>query len=240
MSVSSQFVLYSDIVPVDRDVFLGQSVQPPEDYIFAANVNSVPLTGFEFPMALRDYPIVFVGGEGGQYMPAVMLGVKSDENLFVSRKGQWLGKYIPMYVRQYPVMAAEMPDEDKVTICIDRSVVGKQNDEPLFDAQGKETSWLSTMSAIAAEYLAHMQKTMAFCRRLASMNLIVPLNPELNNTKTGNITRIEGLYAVEEQRLNGLSDSDAVNLFRNGDLAWIYLHLASLINFSDLANRKKS
>ena len=239
MSVSSQFVLYSDIVPVDRDVFLGQSVQPPEDYNFAANVNSVPLTGFEFPMAMRDYPIVFVGGQGGQYMPAVMLGVKSDENLFVSQKGQWLGKYIPMYVRQYPLMAAEMADDDKVTVCIDRAVVGSKGSQPLFDDNGKETPWLAGMSAVAAEYLAHMQKTIAFCRRLSSMGLIVPLNPELNNKKTGNITRIEGLYAVDEQRLNAISDNDAVNLFRSGDLSWIYLHLASLINFGDLANRKK-
>lgn len=238
MTVSSNFVLYSDIVPLDKETFQGLRVSDHGDYSFAAAVNSVPITGFEFALAVRDYPIVFVSGSDNQYMPAIMLGVKTDENSFVDRKGRWHAGYIPLYVRQYPLMAAPGAEKDTATVCIDRAAVGEQG-QPLFDDKGRETAWLADMSRISAEYLARMQSTMAFCARLAAHDLLVPLNPELKNNRSGRLTRIEGLFAVDEERLNNLADKDALYLFRTGDLSWIYLHLASLANFAVLANRKR-
>jgi len=238
MSATSGFVLYSNIVPLDREEFKDFRLSEDTSYAFAARVNSVPVTGDEFTIAGREYPIVFVSGENDQYMPAVMLGVKSDENLYVSPGGAWLGRYIPLYVRQYPLMAATMPGDERLTVCVDRDYIGLEGrGEPLFDDQGNESVWLAEGARGAAEYHMRMQKTVAFCQRLASLDLFVPLDPELKNTKTGDVTLIKGVYGVDENRLNHLSDRDAVDLFRQGDLARIYLHLASLLNFADLANK---
>ncbi len=235
----SQFLFYEKIIPLDREQHGKTKIAPVADYTFTATVNSVPITAFEFAVAVRDFPLVFVASVDDTYMPAAMLGVKSDKNSFVDDQGRWTGKYIPLYIRQYPFMAAEKNDSTEVTICIDDQYkgVGAADGQPLFDKKGKETPWLMQSSEIAAAYLAHMKRTIAFCRTLQEFDLLEPLSPKLENNRTGEISHIQGLHAIAESRVNRLSDADALTLFRSGELAWIYLHLASLANFGLLANR---
>ncbi len=35
-------------------------------------------------------------------MPAVLLGIRDQENLYVDDNGAWNAKYIPAFVRRYP------------------------------------------------------------------------------------------------------------------------------------------
>ncbi len=233
------FLLFNRLVPVNREEHAAVRVRPVRDYTFTSRVNSVLLTGFEFPLAMREYPIIFVGGSDDTFMPAAMLGTGADENCFVSGKGRWTGKYLPLYIRQYPFMAAEKKEKDTVVICIDAEYEGfdVKDGQPLFSADGREMRWFAEMSRMAAAYLGYMQQTIPFCRTLQDLDLLVPLNPRLENRKTGAVTRIEGLYAVNEERLNNLADEQVLLLYRRGYLAWIYLHLASLANLGPLANR---
>jgi len=48
---------------------------------------------------------------------------------------------------------------------------------------------------------------------------------------------LTGLLAVDEKKLLQLSDEQALELFKSGELAWVYCHLMSLGNISSLVNR---
>jgi hypothetical protein len=56
------------------------------NYAFCQNINSVPLIAAEFASAALEYAVVF-GGTGDVVMPATVLGVRTDENLYVTMEG---------------------------------------------------------------------------------------------------------------------------------------------------------
>lgn len=58
----------------------------------------------EFPNAAEEYSIVFAG-EGDNLLPVVLMGVREDENLYVDSDGGWSAKYIPAFVRRYPLFS---------------------------------------------------------------------------------------------------------------------------------------
>jgi len=67
--------------------------------------------------AQRHYPIVFTGT--GKPYPAAVLGLRVDQNLFIGPDGRWVeGIYVPAYVRRYPFVFIEAP-EDKLILAID-------------------------------------------------------------------------------------------------------------------------
>src|SRR5262245_66265239 len=78
-----QLLIYETAVPVSSVQHATASVEVGSDYRFSKNVNSVPLMAVEFPMAAAEYAIVFAGS-GGVPMPAVILGMRRWENLFLA------------------------------------------------------------------------------------------------------------------------------------------------------------
>ena len=72
--------------PVDRarDAHMGLSL--PADYRFAAGTNAIPLLFDELPMAAPYYPIVFA--DGPLPIPAAVVGLQNDQNLFVDPDGK--------------------------------------------------------------------------------------------------------------------------------------------------------
>lgn len=62
----------------------------PNRFTFAAKTNAMLLASTELAEAARDYPIVFVGQEGGPFSLAALVGLRNDENLMVDAD-MWLG-----------------------------------------------------------------------------------------------------------------------------------------------------
>lgn len=53
----------------------------------------------EFPAAAAEYAVVFAGNEEA-VMPAVILGMREQENLYLGPLGGWQAKYIPAFLRR--------------------------------------------------------------------------------------------------------------------------------------------
>lgn len=64
------------------------------DFSFSKETNSIPLASVEFFDTSREYPIAFTGGEGSALFPIAIVGVRQNENLFVSGSGKWLNARI--------------------------------------------------------------------------------------------------------------------------------------------------
>ena len=93
-TVATQLLIYESAVPVNSQRHGAWSVKAGENYAFARHVNSVPLTAVEFANAAADYAIVFSGTDEA-VMPAVILGLRNDENMYITDSGSWKAKYIP-------------------------------------------------------------------------------------------------------------------------------------------------
>ena len=107
--MSTQLLIYETVVPLTFATHRHSSVEIGRNFDFSSKVNSVPLTAIEFREAQSDYPIVFAGNKES-VMPAVILGLRDGENLYLSSDGKWDARYIPAFVRRYPFVFAKSED----------------------------------------------------------------------------------------------------------------------------------
>ena len=198
------------------------------DYSFARQTNSVILAGIEFTEAAKEYPIVFAQS-GESVVPVALLGLRNEENLFISDDTSWDAKYIPAFVRRYPFVLAAAPDSDQQVVCIDESYAGfdASDGEALFAEDGEPTELLTKAMEFLEEYQRQYARTSTFLKRLQDNDLLMSLNAKVDLVD-GQQFSLTGLLAVDERKLLQLDDDKALELFRSGELSWIYCHLMSL------------
>jgi hypothetical protein len=225
---------------LNRELMRGKRIAPINDFGFAAKLNSLFLAGVEFADACKEYPIVFtsVGSEGqSKVVPVVVLGLREAENLFVSATQQWDGRYVPAFVRRYPFVLAELPGQ-QMGVCIDTAYPGFSDSqgEALFDAQGSNTPFLQNALDFLNRYQIEHMRTERFCKRLVEHGLLVEMNAKAE-LKNGSSYLVNGLMVIDEKKLLALPDATALEVFRSGELSWVYAHLLSLPNLNNLIDK---
>lgn len=232
-------LFYSRAVPLNREQHRDLRVlQRPNPFGFSAQTNSVLLAAVEIPMAQQNYPIVFIGKEGGPFTLGVLVGLRDEENLFVSADGAWTaGAYVPAFVRRYPFVLAEAGENDPLTVYVDEAYDGISMTEgvPIFDDEGKESDYLKGVIDFLRNFHGEMKRTAQFASRLSELGLLE--SKVISVEREAVQQTLQGVWVVSEEKLRALSDEVVLELFRSGYLGWIYIHLASLANISRLAER---
>lgn len=225
---------------LNRELFRAKRIAPIKDYAFASNANSLYLAGVEFTDACKEYPIVFTRMGDGKVVPVAMLGLRDGENLFVDSGSAWSGKYIPAFVRRYPFVLAELSGQE-MGVCIDTAYpgLGDSNGEALFDAAGANTPFLQNALDFLNRYQIEHMRTDRFCKRLVELDLLVEMNAKAELVD-GSSYLVNGLQVVDERKLLEVTDNNAVEFFRSGELSWLYAHLMSLSNLNGLIDRLAS
>jgi hypothetical protein len=236
-----ELLFYSKTVPLNRRTHARARLQPViRDYSFAATVNSVPLAGKEFVEAVKEYPILFSETKAGDVVPVALLGIRSGQNLYLDRGNGWGSRYIPAFVRRYPfILASDHKDgAENLTLCVDASYPGFDagEGEMLFDGQGEYTSFLRGTISFLQECHHHFRITETFAAKLARLSLLTPYAARFD-LATGQSFTLDRFSIVDEKKLLQLDGAIALELFRDGHLAWIYFHLASLTNLGPLLDR---
>lgn len=235
--MSTQLLFYQEAIPVSREQHANLSIDTTQDYRFAGDVNSVPLTATEFPFAARDYVIVFAGGEVP--MPAAILGVQQNRNAFISAEGKWEGRYIPAFVRRYPFVFSSDPENTTFTLCVDKGFAGLNEEgrgERLFDDAGEKTAYLERMLNFLQEYQLQFQRTQQFCEQLAELGLLESMQAHLT-MPGGNQQSLTGFQVINRERLKALDGDKLADLAKTDALELAYLHLQSLNNFAAMVER---
>lgn len=232
----ADLIFYDKVVSLNSETHKDLRIKPQSGFGYAAKTNSVPLVAIEFGDAGRDYPITFVKASDGMFLPVALLGLREDENLFVAEDGKWNARYIPAFVRRYPFVPADV-GQAEVVICIDENApcFSRTEGEPLFDG-GKPTSILENMLNLLRDYQTQAQRTQDFCKRLLEYDLLVESNAQAQ-LPDGSTFRLNGLFAVDEQRLQKLDKDKVQALFSTGELGLIYAHLLSLGNLQGLMEK---
>jgi hypothetical protein len=228
--------IYNNVVPLNRERHRNLKLQTDGRVRFAASTHFIPLTAVELYDAARDYPVVFAGGESAS--PVAILGLRSEENLFVGADGRWAeGRYVPAFVRRYPFILARSGPSSDFTVCLDESYDGLSETEgtPLFDEEGKESELVSRIVALLKDFLTETERTRRFVERLGELELLSVQSMQVQD-RSGKKYALRDFRMVDEKKLRELDDSVLGELHRAGYLGCIYAHLVSLSNVSRLAS----
>ena len=238
--MSKTLLIYERAVPVNQTRHAKSGVKTSDNFGFARDVNSMPLLAQEFRDAMREYPIVFAGTEEN-VMPAVLLGFGEHENLFVDDAGKWDAKYIPAFARRYPYVFSSSDDGQTLTLCIDEDYSGFNEEgegERLFDDDGEQTPYLKKVLDFQTEFQRLFQRTQTFCKNLAELKLLDPMQAQVKFGNGQELT-IGGFMVVSRERLKQVPGDKLSELASVDELELLYLHLQSLHNVTDLANRAR-
>lgn len=236
--MTKQLLIYESAVPVSAARHGDASVENTGGYAFSAGVNAVPLMAVEFLHAAAEYSIVFTAA-GDDVMPAVVLGLRGDQNLFLAPDAQWKAKYVPAFIRRYPFVFSASADGATLTLCIDESYPGLNREgrgQQLFGDDKKPSAYTEQVLKFLQDFQARFQRTRTFCKRIKDFGLLEPMQAQVTTPKGEKIT-LSGFLAVNREKLRALSGEQLAELAKTDELELLYTHLHSMRNFNDMKDR---
>ena len=237
--MSNMLLIYKTATPVSRSRHSDCFVDMGADYAFSGEVNSVPLMAVEFPQAASEYAIVFAGNDG-EILPAVILGVRDNENLFLSKPTGWGAKYIPAFVRRYPFVFQRSGDQ--FLLCVDEEFEGFNREgrgRALFDESGKPSDYTDRVLKFLKEYQTQFLRTQAFCKKVQALDLLEPMQAQVTLNSEQRLS-LSGFMAVSREKLKALPAEKLAELAKTDELELLYLHIQSMRNFEGLRDRLES
>jgi hypothetical protein len=194
----------------------------------------------EFLKLCVQYPIVLTkNGATGQFTCVALFGFEKAENLFWNRD-RWDAIYVPLQVSRQPFFLGADAGQQKL-LCIDSQhpAVKQTHGEAIFDEHGAETAYLQQAKQMLAALLDGEEQTDRFVRKLLAIELVRPMRLEIEFANRQQ-QRVEGLYTIDEERLQAVSAETIGELHSLQYLAPIYTMLASLGHIYSLVQRKNA
>ncbi len=231
-------LFYEHTVPVSSEAHQDWSLDPSAGFAFAKDVAFVPVTTTEFEKAAWTYPLVFVH-EGDSVTPCAIMGYRHAENLFVDEQGQWTADYVPACVRRYPFIFATAHGRDTLTLCLDDTYPGFNQDgrgEALFMLGGAKSAFLDGRLAFLQQFQAEQMRSVELAGELAALDLLEPVTAQVS-LDSGQQLTLAGFSTVNRDRLRALPPEKLRELAQDDWLELIYIHLFSLANFAGLMDR---
>jgi hypothetical protein len=172
-------------------------------------------------------------------VPSTLIGLKEEQNLYLTKENTWDARYIPAYVRRYPFIISEPLENGEQVVFIDQGSdrIQKKLGDALFNKGATETEVLTSAKAFLMQHYAQSRFTDEFCQWLAKEDLFTDITAKFEIDRSGENFLFEHLFIINEVKLLQLPSDKVAELFSKGWLGWIYAHLISLTNMSQLIDR---
>lgn len=237
------FNLYREPTLLDTVKHRNLKLASADDHSMAEGMHSCFIAATEIAHAAREFAIVFVrDGQGADNKPRVrpvaLLGLAVGENLYVDGSA-WGAGYVPAYIRRYPFWAAQLEGMTEPALLFDAWWHGFSETEgdPLYEADGQPSPRLVQAIQFVEGFDVEAQRTDTFCEMLVDLDVLREMSATIT-LQDGTSFALDGLFAVEEARLNALDDETVLKLHRGGALALIHAHRISMANMQTLVDRK--
>jgi hypothetical protein len=233
------FALLNNIAHKDLRVVREHSAQ------YGDNEMSAVTFPQEFRAIQNEYPIFFQkNSENGKFMPVALLGLRQNENLFLTDRG-WDAQYIPASVKRRPFLIGiqpARPDQDTqqpsrmVYVDMDSPRVSNTAGEAVFLPHGGYSPYLESIVDVL-EYIHYgTELNERFADALLQYELLEVVTLEIT-LKNGSRNNLAGLYTINEEKLNALDGNAVAGLHSKDYLEFIYMVLASHANVIKLISR---
>ncbi|MES2100613.1 MAG: SapC family protein [Pseudomonadota bacterium] len=236
--MAKQLLFYENAVPVSAARHADLSIETGAGYAFASHASAVPIMALEFIAAASEYAIVFAP-IGDEIFPAVVLGLRTDQNLYLDQNAKWDAKYVPAFIRRYPFVFSTSADRKTLTLCIDESYTGLNREgkgERLFDEERKPAAYTQRVLKFLQDFQAHFQRTRLFCQRLKELGLLEPTGVQVTAVG-GEKMSLGGFLVVNRKKLRSVPDDKLLAMAKSDELELLHLHLYSLRNFAEMKDR---
>lgn len=225
--------------PVSRQEFGNKRWQRYTGYGFAAAQTVSPLVLQELPKVMLSLPIAFMAagtaeGEAPAFMPVAVQGLAQGQNLCVHPSGAWVAGYVPAALRSHPFYMASTPDGQQL-LCFDADSSLLREDasgEAFFGDDGQPSAAVASVIQFLANLTAQRPVMQRACAALQAHGLIQPWTITL---KTGEGEKsLQGLFRVDEEKLNQLDGAALHALQQAGALGLAYCQMLSQQHLSTL------
>ncbi|WP_439508705.1 SapC family protein [Yoonia sp.] len=218
---------------ITKTGFAAQAWRRVDSYAFAATDAVAPLVVQELAKACISLPIAFIQ-QNDAFVPHAVQGLEPGRNLFVVN-GKWVAPYTPAVYRGYPFALAQGED-DQLHLCIDMDSglvgAGEGFDQPFFDDAGEAAQPVTD----ALNFLQQIHRNRAVTQRggaaLAAEDLFQPWPLTVQGPEGER--RVDGLFRIDEARLNSLDPEALARVQKAGGLPVAYCQLLSMGNIQTL------
>ncbi|MDD2838786.1 MAG: SapC family protein [Sulfuricurvum sp.] len=210
-----------------------------DNFAYAKEMISTPITIAEFYECCKDYPILFVKDAEGNWSASAMLGFKEKENIFVDENGTWENlRYVPASIRRYPFIFVNHED-NKLSLGLDSSAKSageSKSDRKLFDEEGKPSEFLTGVMNFMNQFQADAGTSGQFIKQLDQWGLLEEKTAQIV-TPDQTSYQINGFYVVNEEKLQHLSKKKKQEMCDHNAFQLITAHLISLSNVQRMGMR---
>ncbi|MGH8045562.1 MAG: SapC family protein, partial [Stenotrophomonas sp.] len=206
----------------------------------------VPAYPSEYAELQREYPIFLRRDAAtGEWQSVVLLGFEQHENLYL-QEGRWNASYLPGAAAKGPFLIGfqenridgALTQEAVLHVDLDHPRVNTAQGEPVFLPQGGNSAYLDHIATV----LRGIHDGHAFGAEMFAMldtkGLIQPVTLDVQ-LDPQNRVNVNGLHAIDRDRLAQLDGTALAELNRAGYLEGAYLMLASLHNMRRLIAEKQ-
>lgn len=197
----------------------------------------VPVVMSEFLKLAVQYPIVLTKySDSGRFVCVALLGFEEKENLFWDGD-QWQGIYTPLNIIRQPFFVGQ--ENDRTVICLDADskCLSTGQGVAIFNPQGEETDYLRKVKAMLAQLVEGEEQTQLFIQTLLDHKLLMPMSLSITLVNKQE-QRVQGLYTIDEKKLEALDDASVIDLNRKRYLKPVYTMIASLGHIYSLVQKK--
>ena len=239
--IAGSVLLYRRPEPLNPDTHAHLGLKrSPNPYRYAATTHAVPLHVTEFGPAAINYPIIFAGEER---QPMAIMSIRQNENLFISPDGFFEpDAYVPAFLRRYPFVRADDPQNGRLIVCIDREAEAlvPGGDVPLFSA-GQPTDFTTGAIEFCTNFETERQRTESFVKLCKELDLFelkeATFTPTNEDGSPAAPIRLADYFAISEDKIKALPADKLVELRDSGALGQMYAQLLSLFNWDKLVAR---
>jgi len=229
--------MFKNLETLDPEKHKDLRFAPADNFNFAAAVASAPLGASEVVDASRALPVAF--SPEGPLVPVAVFSIREGENAFINANGEWQGAYVPAHIRRYPFILGDSgsPDSFSVMFAPDAPHFKNAKGEALFTEDGKQGETLAKIMEFLTAFQSEIAGTEKLLAPLAETGVLTLQRLDLTDAE-GKTSSIDGVRAVDREKLVALDDATLAGWVRSGLMMVIDAHLASLKNFGALAGRQ--
>lgn len=193
----------------------------------------------ELSHAITSVPVFFTkSANTGHYGLSGLISLDSKCAAMV-KDGRWQGTYLPSFLQTYPIfLMRKGEDSEDYTLGIDETSAAFSSTEgqPLFDAPSKPSDYLQQVKATLEADLKGNAMTFQFMRTLQELDLVKAINI-IVAYEDGTKQSLTGLYTVDEDKLQSLTQEQVYELQQNGYLLLMNAMLLSLFQLNSLLQK---
>jgi hypothetical protein len=226
-------ILYKNLIPLNSNQHAKWRARTVDRAPWVVNQHAIPLTVEEFPLAQRNFPIVF--SQGDRPVPLALMGLNEGVNTFFDGEGKLLGDdvYVPAYIRRYPFLLARLdPNSDNMSLCFDPSsdLVGDfEEGNPLFGEDNQPSEHTKGLLNFCERFEEAGRRTQAFVDEIMKSELLMDGEVSIQRPDAPETPYIyRGFKMVNQEKLRDLRGDELRKWNQSGLLPLLFAHLFSL------------